>query len=819
MSRPAQRKVTATTSRDALAGQVEGLLRSEKFKEAIELLKQLVKQDPSPQWREALAGAYLGRARALAEKGMFKEAEIVLGNAAGPDGTVKDPMLLLRCLIRQGQLQKALSCALKHANSFESDANLAELAAALFLAFPTKLDPPGDGATPRARWIEAAIAAREALGAWVDNKCDAEVDALLVKIPLRSSFKAVRLILKSLLLSRSDAVKARRLLEGVALNSPFASLRRAAEAAARDEPAELAAKWSGLTRAQQAFAIEASGAPEQSARTLIRLFEAERAGPSALFGFLLKQTGQLAAYTRSASLNLLPRAPDRIAQFEKAFGPLAESEKQRILAIAAQESAKWSRAERHWRAAAAEFEIEGTAQAKLSAGVIYRHLADLASRLPEIGRGDFSLDPRTDYLKKSLEWDPDHLPAQLRLIDLLSEGDDEDRKEWHAQTEAAVRRFPKESAVLLRAIDSAAARKAYKKAAGFAQKLLELDPINQPARQRMIDLQIAHARKQLRGKRADLAARELSDALQWERANQPNPALRINLALVELCGGGGAAAQARLCETVELAGGGAIGWFRAAIEQALLAPPKNAGASFVRDELTKTMRRTPEKREIVAIVAAMGTSDVKAAAKAADEVARNLSLWLRKAAAVLHFSTAEFHPLAELLLRIQDFDLLGGLAKLARRREPKEPVWRFYEIVARTRNNPDAMYRSESDEIDNMIGRELNPSDFHWQNRIRRYLESSGDDPAAKRRAKRLAEDERAFDEIEMTAALEEILKVVSPLDVRRTIKARGKEGAAVALLARLVKSPVGRGLSGPALIRIVHLLIEMVEADPASPF
>ena len=59
--------------------------------------------------------------------------------------------------------------------------------------------------------------------------------------------------------------------------------------------------------------------------------------------------------------------------------------------------------------------------------------------------------------------------------------------------------------ILLHAVDAAVARDAYKKAAGFARRLLALDPINQPVRQRMIELQISHARRQARSKRADLA--------------------------------------------------------------------------------------------------------------------------------------------------------------------------------------------------------------------------------------------------------------------------------------------------------------------------
>ena len=134
---------------------------------------------------------------------------------------------------------------------------------------------------------------------------------------------------------------------------------------------------------------------------------------------------------------------------------------------------------------------------RLMAGVIYRHVAGLAEKHPEIAGGDTS--PSIDYLERSLRADPDHLPAVLKLIGLYrTEGQD---KDWHRLAEDAAQRFPQQSAILLQAVDLAIARKAYKKAVGFARRILAIDPINQAVRQRMIELQITHARRQARSKR------------------------------------------------------------------------------------------------------------------------------------------------------------------------------------------------------------------------------------------------------------------------------------------------------------------------------
>jgi hypothetical protein len=63
------RKVQPVVSADALAAQAAEALRLSRFKEAIELYKQLLKGEARQDWRDALATAYVGRAKALSAKG------------------------------------------------------------------------------------------------------------------------------------------------------------------------------------------------------------------------------------------------------------------------------------------------------------------------------------------------------------------------------------------------------------------------------------------------------------------------------------------------------------------------------------------------------------------------------------------------------------------------------------------------------------------------------------------------------------------------------------------------------------------------------
>jgi hypothetical protein len=52
-----------------LATKATEALRLGDFKQAIELFKRLVKQDARPEWRDALAEAYAGRARSSSMSG------------------------------------------------------------------------------------------------------------------------------------------------------------------------------------------------------------------------------------------------------------------------------------------------------------------------------------------------------------------------------------------------------------------------------------------------------------------------------------------------------------------------------------------------------------------------------------------------------------------------------------------------------------------------------------------------------------------------------------------------------------------------------
>jgi tetratricopeptide (TPR) repeat protein len=732
---------------ETLAARGAEALAAERFKDAIEMFKLAIRQDvlpqPRPQWRAALNLAYGGRARVLAAKGMVKEAAMVLENTLAADGAIHDPALYVQCLIRDGQQPKAAVHLLGGlARPAGLTAALEELTAALLMALPQLPDftrIQGD----LTRWRGMAVAARAAIAAWSDGAPAETVDAHLAIISLRSAFRPVRVLLKSQMIASEDAPRARQLLETVPSTSPFFPWRQAVAAALLPERARDEAAWNRLTPAQQKFVIETGGLSEAATQSLLRMAEAARNGPDSLFACLLKQTDLPAADRRSACLNLLAQVPDRMALFEKSFGPLTRRERSRIQALAAEARGDWAAAERAWQTVIDSFDStapkgEDPRQARLSQATILRHLAHCATKHPDIYGGYGFEDAEAFYLDAAGKADPEYVPDVLELIAYYRHKAMD--KPWHQLADDAVARFPADSQVLQQAIDSAMARKAYKKAAGFARRLLELNPINPAVRRQMIESQVAHARKQMRAGRPDLAGRELAAAAEWERADAPSAPLRLARALVAAeTQGADATTEAALRDAVALAGGGVAGWLRAQIEAMLLK--STAMNRLLQAEQMRACAAPPTREAIMAVAAALAQPEVAAPKQATAPLLQGVWSWLRSGAGMA-FTQAEFQVLAELFVRWEGFDLLGDYARAGKLREPDNPEWRFHEIVARTRGSQWMPTIAETNELMDIADAAARRGDIHAAQRIERFLRGKGPVTAGPRRTVAAMPDE-----------------------------------------------------------------------------
>lgn len=773
-----------------------------RFKDAVEAFKLLIRQDPQPIWRERLADAYAGRARALADKGMFKEAAIVLENTLAPDGTVREPALYLACLIRQGQHQKAAQIARKHVDGDGRVAHgglVGELAAALSLITPIRAEAP---TTHGHEWATMSRAAHGALAAWVERKPPCEVASLLTRIPLHSPFGPVRVILKCLVMPQDGPEKATGLLQRIPQTSVFSGFRTAAEAALMNDAAALLERWCGLSRQQQTFVAEIRGLPAGATERLSQILAAEQLGPAALFAMLIRPGLSVPTDSlRAACLELLPLIPGSMPQFERRFGSLSGLERHRALALAAEANERWAQAQHHWHGVVAALSGPPGSEPRLAQGVVLRHLADLALRHPEV-----EAEPGTDvvahYLERSLEADPDHLPAMLSLIEHYRRTDNP--RAWHRLAEEAAQRCPESTAVLLHAVDAAVARSAYKKAAGFARQLLQLDPINHPVRQRMIELQLAHARKQMRASRTALAAKELLQAAEWERAEAPNAALRIGQALVSYQEQD-SAAEMRLRQAVMLAGGGTVGWFHAVLEAALMGWTDQRRQSLHR-ELAAAQEIAPGRDEILSLIAVLGQREIRESRRVIASVLWRINQWLLRGAD-LPWSEAELQTIAACLHDLDAFDALSTYARAAMRRHPDGKAASFYRIVAQTRGNSERLSERQENELFELLDDADTRHDLRLASRIRCFLD--GGAPARPRAVKGRPADE--FDPLDMATLLDRVTSgrsVVPEKDVRKMVREFGRVRTIEMLADIMDDSPLGEILTEQQIALLCGALV-----------
>ena len=196
MKKRRQAPAARIASPDVLAERGAEDLKAEWFKEAVESFRHLVKLEPRPEWLDSLAAAYVGRGKVLAAKGMYKEAGMVFDNATAIDGAVHEPLIYLACLVKAGDTGRAARLCSRFLDedvkgvTSEALPRIADLAAALWLS--------GDRPPPDSSLAKVHDAAEKALAAWSGGADAEEVEALLAAIPLRSPFKPLRLILKSL---------------------------------------------------------------------------------------------------------------------------------------------------------------------------------------------------------------------------------------------------------------------------------------------------------------------------------------------------------------------------------------------------------------------------------------------------------------------------------------------------------------------------------------------------------------------------------------------------------------------------------------------
>lgn len=680
------------TARKAVAPDAHEALAAGRYREAIRSYRTLAQTEPASLWAEGLSRAYRGRALELEAKGMPREALAIWGNRRWRcPGALPDPEEI-RLLLALGELDAALAAyrELVAAEAPELVAEAQSRLAAHYLAEPEALTALADEDPVRSHGERA----QAALAAYCAGDLAAAAEHLGA-IPFRSPYRDFAILLKALLAYPEDPERSERLLAGIDDASAFAR-------------AAAAARLALLPEAELVEALAAVDEPSRRFATALRGWSAER---YALWARLYRHGDEAAALEARLSVLLEHRAElgDRWSRqqliryaYHHLPEPLDETLTARLTAADRALLAAWQTERDHpddpeaaldaWQHViatlrAAEEPTPGSSAA-LPIAVIQRYIAT-GLQLAHTGRAHEA----EAALAESVALDPDYAPGHRLLIEhLRGQGRPQQARE---AAEAALARWPQAPELLQAALEAALDEQALEAAAGYAQQLLERDPINRRARTALHDALIARARSCAAAGDPDEARRALAEAARWSDSSPAREQIERIRAVIDGSHERGGSPRA-IREAAQRYGDGLAGAFAVALEAERLG----ASARAILDQGRLLPAGGPPARaDLLALCSALE----QAADAPAEQLERALAPFrrpLKRAARLKGLALADYATACEALRAVGEPGLREAFARAALRHRPEEPPFILHALEAR--HPPGRGRRATSREIDQL---------------------------------------------------------------------------------------------------------------------
>lgn len=472
-----------------------------RYKDAAELYKYLLKREDNSFHRQQLAQCYLQRAFGMSAKGMPKEAGVLWENYAE---WAEPPLIALDAYIlwqlSAKNTQKAYA-GLAQLTAKQLDEEYPELAVTLgFLMIC--------GATELAAHIPADSAllvhwtvVQEALSAYQKNQNN-DCELALQKLPFRSAFRDFRSLLKAQLISSSSVEQAQAILGKIPLSSPYRCLADAVLATMQqgaDFVHTVLSLDTGLRRN-----VERAKGLSKSQIEFLQALQKLQDQPSAKAQFLcvLKHKSMFGNDAAQAyCLGILVDYPAGLKDYLKQFAAKGSIEEHRIQALLYEQAENIYEAGFCWWRCIDLLELQRPENDKKIALILRR----MAARV--------SLEESIELIIDSLNYDSDDRDSYLKILNYYQQTQ-ANPSEYQAWLETSLQNFPADIDFLARAAKSATDKKAFKKATGYAAKLLKIDPVNSLAKQLLFASHMSHARRLIKTEKFHLVAKEIQAAEQ-----------------------------------------------------------------------------------------------------------------------------------------------------------------------------------------------------------------------------------------------------------------------------------------------------------------
>ncbi|MCB2182408.1 MAG: hypothetical protein KQH63_10310 [Desulfobulbaceae bacterium] len=681
-----------------------GLLDSGSFQQAAKYFKELLKKEDSEEFRQLLAQANRGRVGRLLKKNMVKEALVLLSAMERDFGSSGLESLHVQLLLKTGRLAEAAS--LYGVKRGKIDAKNSGLLDVLFGAY---LLSGGEGQKedllPDSAVARHLPSADKAVVAY----CSADNEAAeraVKEISFRSPYREVRLLIKGLMLFEENPEKARTFLDKIDSDSPF---RRLADfyGLRFGEPAAILTALSGASPAQRKVFETVLGLDRKRLTVLAGLAGSENK-PQRLYRVVTSSGNCLADdLKKSLTQRILPHCGIDVMSILERSRQFPEMEMIRLIALAAQLDGEPTIAVEMWDDFLERTE-KLTPENTLIRALILRHQAMLMQR----GRYFFYPDEILQKLEKSLEYDPVDKKTWLQAFEIAANSDE--RKHYHL-VNRAIEFFPDDADMLLKIIEAAAQRGAFKKASRFADRLLAIDPINTRAKELLVEARLAHGRKLAGQGKAQLARREFEAAGANTRSVRYQGRHFICLGMLSLLEKRDEEGLA-LIEQGGRQGASPLSFkLLTAVEARLMK--MNAGRLKQFDkEVRRAAAHQAEKQEILRIAGWVKSFSGRHW-HALAESCKALVKFFRQAAD-MEWSREEGLLICRSLLRAALFPPLEKLAVALLAKWPEHPELEFYRIRARSEKRDRKISAADVDRLEDALEAAVKKGDYDLADRI-----------------------------------------------------------------------------------------------------
>ena len=684
---------------------VNKAVREGRFQQALELAKQLQKQEPTAEHAELLRTTYLGRARQLRSQGYTRDAVTVLQAALLHGG--QDVAWLghvAQELAACGQVRQALDM-LK--GQPESPAHAQVLAHAA----DTALQQEAAGRALLPPVLHADFDRILTACAQLEAGQDEQAKETLQGISLRSPFLEWKVLLRGLLayyqkddvraLENWQRLNSERLPARLAAPLRFAidsAYRTAQPPATQTVLQKQADRFQGSTLAQQLRAVQAALATGKSLANAFRQAEI-------LLPLLRQEAPHLV--TRLAACFywtiIMSGQPEDVPRYQRVFGTPADDPKfDRLNALACEHVHDLPEAHRHWqqyeKGVSANPTVWPGDQANRVRALIWCRMGNNAASVPDPDKipdlppflRDHPDRPRPlvpnaeKCFQRSLELAPDQLDAYEALFEYHQGQND------HAKVEIAARQllehFPDHVATLEALADLLMEQRDYGEALTLFQRALKTNPLDRRLRGKISSAHTFHARTHAEAGRFDEARAEYQASLTFSESKNDSSVL-CKWAACEFKADNPERAEELLQQALAQEGNHLAVAFSMLIEIIRLKLPGKLKTRFDR-EFNTALAEPPTGAGAAAIVRTAAAHRLAGVDYRGQKTHEKKVLTYLDKAVKADFTEDQLEKVCGSLLSMKNLRLARTFTGLGRKRFPKSPVFPYLEAESYIAEGP-----------------------------------------------------------------------------------------------------------------------------------